>query len=127
MSLGVIDVGTTNMRLIIYDDELKQSYLEAVNVPMLFPPGGLRAEQDSTALRAAFNHLIKASRERGVKLLGISTYRASMLAWDREGNPLTNVVTWLDRRGGMEVVSKFPLSLLARVPPLAASCPPHPR
>ncbi|GGP19761.1 glycerol kinase [Thermocladium modestius] len=118
MSLGVIDVGTTNMRLIIYDDELKQSYLEAVNVPMLFP-GGLRAEQDSTALRAAFNHLIKASRERGVKLLGISTYRASMLAWDREGNPLTNVVTWLDRRG-MEVVSKFPLSLLARVPPLGS-------
>ncbi|WP_243679352.1 FGGY family carbohydrate kinase [Vulcanisaeta distributa] len=98
MSLGVIDVGTTNVKLIIYDEELNQRYSETVNVPMTFP-GNYRVEQDANALRSAFNHLISTARDKGVKYLGISTYRASILAWDRSGNPLVNIITWLDRRG----------------------------
>ncbi len=53
MSLGVIDVGTTNIKLIIYDEELNQRYSETVNVPTVFPPGNYRVEQDANALRSA--------------------------------------------------------------------------
>lgn len=68
MSLGVIDVGTTNVKLIIYDEELNQRYSETVNVPMTFP-GNYRVEQDANALRSAFNHLISTARDKGVKYL----------------------------------------------------------
>jgi glycerol kinase len=118
MNLGVIDVGTTSMKLIIYDDELNHEYQESINVPMLFPRS-YYAEQDAEALKAAFNHLLNTARSRDVRLIGISTYRASIIVWDRSGNPLTNIITWLDRRG-LEVINKFPLSLLKHVPPLSS-------
>lgn len=68
MSLGVIDVGTTNVKLIIYDEELNQRYLETINVPMLFP-GSYYVEQDANALRSAFDRLIGTAKEKGVKYL----------------------------------------------------------
>jgi glycerol kinase len=114
MSLGVIDIGTTNVKLIIYSSELEPQYQEVVNVPTLFPRS-YYVEQDANALRDAFRHLIHVARDRGVKLLGISTYRASIIAWDRSGNPLTNVITWLDRRG-LEIISSFPYRLLRALP-----------
>ncbi len=114
MSLGVIDVGTTNIKLIIYDDELNQRYSETVNVPMLFP-ANYYVEQDANALRLAFNHLINTARDKGVKYIGISTYRASIIAWDKSGNPLINIITWLDRRG-LEIVNKFPYSFMRHLP-----------
>lgn len=118
MSLGVIDVGTTNIKLIIYDEELNQRYSETVNIPMTFPDN-YRVEQDANALRSAFNHLINAARDKGVKYLGISTYRASILAWDRAGNPLINIITWLDKRG-LEIVNKFPYSIMRHLPLLSS-------
>ncbi|MGC8607589.1 MAG: FGGY family carbohydrate kinase [Vulcanisaeta sp.] len=114
MSLGVIDVGTTNIKFIIYDDELNQRYSETVNVPMLFP-ANYYVEQDANALRLAFNHLINTARDKGVKYIGISTYRASIIAWDKSGNPLINIITWLDRRG-LEIVNKFPYSFMRHLP-----------
>jgi len=105
-------------KLIIYDDELNHEYQESINVPMLFPRS-YYAEQDAEALKAAFNHLLNTARSRDVRLIGISTYRASIIVWDRSGNPLTNIITWLDRRG-LEVINKFPLSLLKHVPPLSS-------
>lgn len=116
MSLGVIDVGTTSMKLIIYDNELNHKYQESINVPMLFPRS-YYAEQDAESLKSAFNHLLNTARSKDVKLIGVSTYRASIIAWDKSGNPLTNIITWLDRRG-LEVINKFPLSMLKHVPPL---------
>ncbi|MFP3173375.1 MAG: FGGY family carbohydrate kinase [Vulcanisaeta sp.] len=114
MSLGVIDVGTTNVKLIIYSSELEPQYQEVINVPTLFPRS-YYVEQDANTLRGAFRHLINVARDRGVKFLGISTYRASTIAWDRSGNPLTNIVTWLDRRG-LEIINRFPYNLLRRLP-----------
>ncbi|WP_243680270.1 FGGY family carbohydrate kinase [Vulcanisaeta souniana] len=122
MSLGVVDVGgTTNIKLIIYDNELNQGgYSETINVPMLFP-GNYYVEQDANALRSAFRHLVNTARDKGVKYLGISTYRASIIAWDKSGNPpLINIITWLDRRGGLEVVNGFPCSLMRRLPLLSS-------
>ncbi|GAB6945560.1 FGGY-family carbohydrate kinase [Vulcanisaeta sp. JCM 14467] len=118
MSLGVIDVGTTNIKLIVYDEELNQRYSETVNVPMIFP-GDYQVEQDANALKSAFNHLINVARDRGIKYLGISTYRASILAWDRSGNPLINVITWLDRRG-LGIVNKLPYSFMRHLPLLSS-------
>ncbi len=118
MSLGVIDVGTTNIKLVIYDNGLNPTYSETINVPMLFP-GNYYVEQDANALRMAFNHLINRARERDVKYLGISTYRASIIAWDRSGNPLINIITWLDRRG-LEIINKYPYSLMRRLPLLSS-------
>ncbi|MGC8542774.1 MAG: FGGY-family carbohydrate kinase [Vulcanisaeta sp.] len=118
MSLGVIDVGTTNVKLIVYDDELNQRYSETVNVPMLFP-GNYYVEQDANGLRSAFNYLINTARDKGVKYLGISTYRASIIAWDKSGNPLINIITWLDRRG-LEIVNKYPYSLMRHLPLLSS-------
>ncbi len=70
MSLGVIDVGTTNMRLIIYDDELKQSYLEAVNVPMLFPPRGTPRGAGLNRVEGCFQSLDQGIEGEGSEAVG---------------------------------------------------------
>lgn len=98
MRYGVIDIGSSGVKLSIYDRDLKCVLLEKVAIPLSTTPEGF-VEHDSRAIRSAFLSFIKRLREAGVKLAGVATYRASILAWNKEGDPLTNVITWLDPRG----------------------------
>jgi glycerol kinase len=87
-----VDVGTTRIKLSLYDTNLKRRHAEALIVPV--GPDGL---QDAEELFRAVKHLAGRGEELGAGSLGLATYRASTVAWDREGKPLTPVVTWTDR------------------------------
>lgn len=112
---GVIDVGTTGVKLTVYNSRGDRVYHEKVVLGFEKLSSGL-VEQDSQALIKVVRGLARKAREYGAKSLGISVYRASVVAWSRSGEPLTNVITWVDGRG-RSVVEKLPLhaKLLSRL------------
>ena len=78
-------------------------------------PDGL---QDAEALYRAVKQLADRGRELGARSLGLATYRASTVAWDIEGKPLTPIVTWTDR-GATSTYRRLPayVKLLGKIPP----------
>lgn len=109
-----VDVGTTKIKLSLYDGELTRTYAESARVPVA--ADGL---QDAEELFAVVKHMLTKGQELGARSAGIATYRASALAWDREGKPLTPIVTWTDR-SVYATYRKLPsyLKLMGKVPPL---------
>lgn len=98
MKYGVVDVGSSSIKLSVYDDELNCVLKERVSVPLRRTAEG-HVEQSATAIRETFLGFARRLKELGVRLAGITTYRGSVLAWDKGGRPLTDVITWLDARG----------------------------
>ncbi len=109
-----VDVGTTRIKLSLYDSELKRGYSESLAVPV-----GPDGYQDAEELFRVVRHLVARAKELGASSFGLATYRASTVAWDREGKPLTPIVTWTSR-STVDLYRRLPalLRLLGRVPPL---------
>jgi glycerol kinase len=108
-----VDVGTTRIKLNIFDENLQRKYAEALQVPV--SADGL---QDAEELFRAVKNLADRGRDLGATSLGLATYRASTVAWDREGKPLTPIVTWTDR-GTAATYRRLPayVKLLGKIPP----------
>ena len=108
-----VDVGTTRIKLALYDEGLHGKLAETLSVPV-----GADGLQDAEELFRAVKHLVERGKELGAASVGLSTYRGSTVAWDREGKPLTPVVTWTDR-GSTLTYRRLPayLKLMGRVPP----------
>ena len=109
-----VDVGTTTIKLGVYDSGLVRRHSEALTVPV--SPDGL---QDADQLFRAVKHLLGRGRELGAKSAGLATYRASTVAWAKDGTPLTPIVTWTDRKV-LSTYSRLPrhIKLAGRIPPL---------
>ena len=109
-----VDVGTTRIKLALYDDELHGKLAETLSVPV-----GSNGLQDAEELFRAVRHLVKRGKELGATSVGLSTYRGSTVAWDREGKPLTPIVTWTDR-GSTLTYRRLPayVRLMGKIPPL---------
>ncbi len=112
--LACVDVGTTKIKLSLYDSELTRTYSESASVPVA--ADGLQDAQD---LFAVVKHMLTKGREMGARSAGVATYRASTLAWAKDGRPLTPIVTWTDR-SVYATYRKLPAytKLLGKVPPL---------
>ena len=113
MLYACIDVGTTRIKLSVFDENLQRRHAEALQVPV--SADGL---QDAEELFRAVRNLADRGRDLGAKSLGLATYRASTVAWDKEGKPLTPIVTWTDR-GVATTYRRLPayVKLLGRIPP----------
>ncbi len=108
-----VDVGTTRIKLSLYDENLRRKQAEVLSVPV-----GADGLQDAEALFQAVSHLVERGRELGARSVGLATYRASTVAWDKDGKPLTPIVTWTDR-GVASTYRRLPayLKLMGRIPP----------
>ena len=108
-----VDVGTTRIKLSVFDENLRRMHAESLQVPV--SADGL---QDAEELFQAVKNLADKGRDLGAKSLGLATYRASTVAWDKGGKPLTPVVTWTDR-GAAATYRQLPahVKLLGRIPP----------
>ena len=111
---AAVDVGTTTIKLGVYDADLVRKHFEAVTVPV--SPEGL---QDAEQLFRSVKHLVERGKELGARSAGLATYRASTVAWRKDGTPLTPVVTWTDRKV-VSTYDRLPLGtrLAGKIPPL---------
>ena len=117
---GVIDIGTTGVKLFIYDKEGALKYFHKTPLEFMKLKTNY-VEQDSGRLWDIIMIYLKKLKKEDIKYMGLSTYRASVVVWDKTGKPLTNIITWIDRRG-MYVLSGLPiyLKLLSKFPQLNA-------
>lgn len=99
-------MGTTGVKLAVFDGELKRIHYERVELGYE-PAGGGRVEQSSAEMARVVRGFARKARSLGARRIGLSTYRASVVAWSKSGEPLTNIVTWIDGRG-REVVERLP-------------------
>jgi glycerol kinase len=113
MLYACVDVGTTRIKLSVFDENLQKKHAEALTVPV--NPSGL---QDAEELFRVVKHFMSRGKELGARSVGLATYRASTVAWDREGKPLTPIVTWTDR-GGESTYRRLPtyMKLVGKIPP----------
>ena len=104
-----IDQGTHASRAIIFDEHgcTIGEHLEHI---MLATPESGHVEQDSarvlettqTCIGTVLDTLSRVQR-RSVNACGISTQRSSVLAWRKNGEPLSPVISWQDTRTASSV------------------------
>ncbi|PSN91920.1 hypothetical protein B9Q03_02775 [Candidatus Marsarchaeota G2 archaeon OSP_D] len=111
---GCIDVGTTSVKLAVYDEDLNVVHFEAVDTHV-----GEDGSHDPNQLLSCVRHLILKAKELGAKSVGLATYRASMVAWNSGGQPVSGVLTWLSPKSA-HTYRRLPphVRLLGRIPPL---------
>lgn len=100
-----IDVGTTGVKVSVYDyggicrGFGKEAY------PILFPAGGF-AEQDAPTVWEKIKNAIKTAVDISggtIAAISVSVQGDAAMLIDRQGNPLTNVQLGMDYRGAAEL------------------------
>jgi gluconokinase len=100
--LGV-DVGTTSTKAVLFDKQGGVVECETVFYP-LHTPNQLVAEQDPEEIfRAVLTSIRETVRKSGIpaetlKLVSFSSAMHSLIAVGKEGEPLTQSITWADTR-----------------------------
>lgn len=96
-----IDEGTSAVKAVLYDEELKQVGEARRSKPLDHPKPGW-VEQDPAAILTAVVEAVAELLDGApgeVSACGLDHQGESVLAWDAEsGEPLTPVVTWQDKR-----------------------------
>lgn len=100
-----IDAGTTTLRALIVDPDLRLRGRAFARAQLRHPAPG-RVEQDVGAMWDATVRVVDqaleaaALRRTDVAALGISAQRGNVIVWDRtDGTPLAPLVSWQDMRG----------------------------
>ncbi|AIY44140.1 Gluconokinase [Collimonas arenae] len=102
--LGV-DIGTTSTKAVLFTTQGKIVAQHAVEYPLLCTTPGM-AEQDPVqiyeAVLTAIRNAVSASRvDAGrIALVSFSAAMHSVIAVDKDGNLLSNSITWADNRAG---------------------------
>lgn len=108
MKLGVIDVGTTTMRVAVVDQNLAVVDIETARVPNATPFPGL-VEFDAAAMADTVIEIASRVFGRtpgGVAAVGVANQRASTVVWDRAtGRPVGPGLGWQDLRTVMDCIT----------------------
>lgn len=95
---AAIDLGTTTAKLVLFDEGLRR--LKRLVVRLTLRKSGYKAEHDPIEVASVVRNLLDKAVDMGASAVGIATYRASIVVWRADtGEPLTGIVTWMDRRG----------------------------
>ena len=96
-----IDEGTSAVKAVLYDEELKQVAEARRPKPLDHPRPGWVEQDPESILKAVVEAVAEllADAPGEVSACGLDHQGESVLAWDAEsGDPLTPVVTWQDKR-----------------------------
>lgn len=92
-----IDIGTTSIRGILYDETGKSLGSTSIHTPLLFR--GTFIEQLPSVYIDALVRICKTCRTFGsIDAITLTAYRSAPVLVDEKGNPLTNFIMWQDTR-----------------------------
>ncbi|MGB3299641.1 MAG: gluconokinase [Phormidesmis sp.] len=98
-----IDIGTTSTKVVLFAIDGKIVGQHSMGYPLLSPKADVQ-EQDPEAIYQAVVQSVKAvvsqypDQAKGMIGLSFSTVMHSLIIVDGKGTPLTNSITWADRR-----------------------------
>lgn len=98
-----IDIGTTGVRAVLFNEKGYEVSLSYKEYPMRSSPDG-KAEIEPEVVFKSMLDVVKNCIEQvenarnKISAIGLSTQLFSLVAVDRHGNCLTNVITWADTR-----------------------------
>jgi glycerol kinase len=97
----VLDAGTTNIKVLVFDQSLNILYESSEPNPKTFPQEGW-VEQNPESIFETSKALLTAALEKfgdSISFLGITNQRESVVSWDRKtGNAISPLIVWEDRR-----------------------------
>ncbi|WP_348799840.1 FGGY-family carbohydrate kinase [Flavobacterium adhaerens] len=88
---AVFDIGKTNKKFFLFDDEYNEVYRDYVNLPLTVDEDGFETENLETLrnwIKQTFDTILEDSRF-DIKTLNFSSYGASLVHLDYKGKPLT--------------------------------------
>ncbi len=103
-----IDLGTTGVRSIVYDESLCELGQEYIEYPLIFL-SSIRIEQDAflwwELVKRSIVSALEKSKNSGDRVvgLGVSSQGIAFLPVDRNFDPMMNAISWLDSRATAEV------------------------
>lgn len=104
-----IDLGTTNIKAVLFRSDGTALASASAGYPLIFP-GPDQVEQDPHQWWAAAVQILRkvtgqAGPEavRGIRGISISSQLPSLLPLDRDGNVLRNAMIWMDKRSWREL------------------------
>jgi gluconokinase len=111
-----IDIGTTNTKAVAYT--VNGDVLGSSNrsYPVIFPQEGFHELDPKVLLEAALEvmgDVITENRQHELKAICFSAAMHGLIAVDKNGEPLTNMITWADLRSS-EYAAKLRLSPVAK-------------
>ena len=121
-----VDVGTTRVKLVVFDEEGRVVESLVLRSPLAWSRG--LGVHGASALRGLLLGLVDRARRRGALAVGVSLYRASAARWAPGGSPSTPVVLWLDRVAHLAGWRRLPWlsrALLSRLPLLGRAFSPY--
>jgi len=98
-----VDIGTTSLRAIVYDESGRALHLEQRhNPPSYLDEGRVEQEPDSwhTHVLAVLRSAGQVAQDRGVEpaCISVTAQRSSLIAVDAAGRPLHPAILWQDTR-----------------------------
>ncbi|MBQ1382834.1 MAG: hypothetical protein IIY73_02860, partial [Solobacterium sp.] len=97
MNILSVDVGTTSMRGILYDQNGRELTLVSRLTPQLFVNDYI--EQDPLSLKQKlFEIIAEISQSFSVDAISVTAYRSAPALFAKDGTPLTNFIMWQDTR-----------------------------
>jgi glycerol kinase len=100
----VIDVGTTVVRSIIFDKQLRIAANAYEKIDLIHPEPNHTEQSPLDIYEKTVAVIKRSAAESGIEAneiecIGLSTQRATWVPWRRDnGAPLMNMVVWMDRR-----------------------------
>lgn len=102
--IGVIDIGTTSIRFILFYTDGRTFYESFKQISQIYPDSGW-VEEDPSEILNAVEFVVKETINKvggtseKILALGLCNQRESTLIWDkRNGEALSPVIVWQDRR-----------------------------
>ena len=99
-----IDIGTTSLKAVLFDEELDYVYRISKSYPTIYPMAG-RAEQKPDDIYQAFEEAVQTIRQQysDIKIdeIAFSSAMHSIIAVNEKGDPITNCLLWSDNRAAI--------------------------
>lgn len=115
MKYAAIDVGTTSVKMSVYEDDMRRRESDSVKVNL-----SEEGTHDPVLLLDTVRRLVRKAKDLGAGSFGIACYRASFLAWDKRGRPLSSILTWLSKESSNLAYESLPfyVRLAGKLSPL---------